>query len=125
MYANHGDRNFFESGLLMDAHGADDVRFILCEPLYDDFGDDEMRYFFAAGAVDCTAEWMDVEDIAHFVGLDTVMEVTDFARACIDYYGAEEFSCDWDTHILTRAEVEAVVKRYYWSVIDKSTVVFE
>lgn len=126
MYVNHGDMHFFESGMLIDdSHGITDIRFIQCEPLYDDFGDDEMRYYFAAGSVDCTDTWMNVDAVMDYTDLADIATIPEFARACIDYYGGEEFSCDWDVHVMTRPEIERVINRCYWASIDKTTVSFE
>ena len=101
MYVNFGDRNFLERGRLVLCYvefnddGSykhiepcnDDgyIKVIYCEPYCDCD-----KYIYDECSIDVYDTWISSESIHDFAGgCDTEI---DFALACLDYYGSDEFS---------------------------------
>lgn len=99
IFANYGDKNFLEYGTAVEVYindqlaivdTDDEIRILYCRP----FDDDDV-YLFADCTVNINDTWIDKKAIMEFSGLDkisTVNEQIQFAIACIEYYGVDNFS---------------------------------
>lgn len=109
MYKNYGDVNFFEYGFLVDEdHSETGYPILYCRP-YDDEDD---LYFFADCFVDVTEDWIDQEAVSKFSCIDPYDDSIIFANACIEYYGAENFSSPYDGFAFSKNEIKEKLKHY-------------
>ena len=110
MYINYGDMDFFEHGLLVDSEHSDTEFMILyCMP----FCDEEDKFFFANCTVDITDDWINKESVMAYCGMtEENFDPVQFAIACIEYYGAENFSSPYNGYEFTRKEIEEMLKYY-------------
>lgn len=110
MYINHGDVNFFEYGVLVDAEHSDtEIKILYCRP----FDDAEDKFFFADCAVDIDDEWINRQAVMDYIGMtEDNFNNIDFAVGCVEYYGAENFSSPYEGYEFTRAEIESKLKYY-------------
>lgn len=110
MYINHGDKNFFEYGVLVDAEHSDtEINILYCRP----FDDAEDQYFFADCIVDVTDTWINKKSVMDYIGMtEENYNNIQFAIGCIEYYGAENFSDSSMGYQFTRKEIEDQLKYY-------------
>lgn len=89
MYINYGDKDFFEYGCLVDSEHSDTVFQILrCMP----YPDEEDLYQFGDLEVDINDSWIDRNAVMQYAGMkDATFDPIQFAIACTDYYGWDNF----------------------------------
>lgn len=112
MYINYGDRNFFESGLLIDTEHSDTVfDMLICEP----YSDEEDLFQFAHITVDIEDDWIDWSKVISCTGHEPVSNVCKAIMA-YEYYGPEEFGAysnvtyDWTR--MNRESIKNELKHY-------------
>lgn len=89
MYINYGDRNFFDTGILVDTEHSDtEFPMILCRP----YDDEENLYQFNEVTVDITGEWIDRASVMSFIGMtEETFDPVQFAIGCTSYYSWDNF----------------------------------
>lgn len=106
MYKNYGDKNFFESGRMVEPSDKKDVfSFLYCEP----YQGEENVYLFGDGQVDISDDWIDRKAVMGFIGMteETFTPVA-YASGCLDYYGLENFGVEhyaYDWRRMNRSEI--------------------
>lgn len=92
MYRNHGDRNFFELGILVDTEHSDTVfDMLLCRP----YDDEEDKFCFAHIQVDIEDDWIDKDAVMSYAGMTKEdFDPVRYAIACTDFYSWSEFGAD-------------------------------
>ena len=109
MYHNFGDKDFFEYGMLVDDEHSDTVFDILfCFP----YSDAEDLYQFGHCSVDISDDWINKDAVKSYAGCKEDDPVQ-FAIACLEYYGAENFG------------VESYGVFYDWGHMDRKSVLKE
>lgn len=98
MYVNHGDKNFFEYGVLVDSEHSDTCfPMLLCRP----YTDEEDKYIFGEVEVDIRDSWIDRPNVMGFIGMtEETFDPVQFAIGCTEYYswdnfGAINYAYDW------------------------------
>ena len=116
MFINHGDRDFFEYGILVDAEHSDtEIKILYCRP-YDDEDD---LFLFADCTVDINDSWIDREAVMSYVGMsEDDIDAVQFAIGCVEYYGVENFSSPYNGYQFSRKEIEEQL-RYYLIANDR------
>ena len=112
MYKNYGDVNFFEYGRFAELQNDGTVNVLVCNPV---FGlKDPRHYQFDYITVDINDSWIDVDAVYNYADVSKE-DIIQFALACIDYYGVENFGgiCYYDeSQFYTKTEVSNRL-RYY------------
>ena len=113
MYKNYGDVNFFEYGRMVELQNDGTVDVLVCNPVFDCKNPDRC-YQFDYVNVDVHDSWIDVDEVYSYadVSRDNIIQ---FALACIDYYGVENFggTCYYDeSQFYTKNEILDSL-RYY------------
>ena len=88
MYRNFGDKNFFEYGVLVDnEHSDHEYQMLVCMPN----PDLENIFMFANITVDIEDSWIDQNIIEQYSGKTKEEDPVEYAIACYEYYGAQNF----------------------------------
>lgn len=90
MYRNYGDKNFFETGILVEDPATSKAEFnmLLCRP----YSDAEDLFQFSAVTVDINDAWIDRDAVMSFAGMtEDAFDPLHFAIACTEYYSWENF----------------------------------
>ena len=108
MFVNYGDKNFFEDGFLLDMdHSDTEFQAIVCIPL----PDMEDSYLFAECIIDITDSWIEKPAVMAYCGMnDENFDKAWYARACIEYYGVENFNGGY-TEIKTKAQICEILRQ--------------
>lgn len=117
-WENYGDVNFLDGGFIIKDLGNGEYDFVACNVVYD--VDSDHHYLIEEGTIDINDSWIDVEEIERFADCKKDEEPIWFARACVDYYGAENFGAnvpprgleDYDDFLYTAEGVEDYMKDY-------------
>ena len=89
MYKNYGDVNFFDYGRMAEVQNDGTVDVWVCN-LVSDCEDPDRCYQFDHVNVDINDSWIDADAVCSYA--DTSKnDIIQFALACIDYYGVENF----------------------------------
>jgi hypothetical protein len=89
MYKNYGDVNFFDYGRMAEVQKDGTIDVLVCNPVFDCKNPDRC-YQFDRVNVDINDSWIDVDAVCNYA--DTSKDDTiQFALACIEYYGVENF----------------------------------
>jgi len=115
MYVNHGNKDFFEHGRLVDAEHEENVIHILCcEP----YQDEEDKFQFGECTVDVTDSWINRKSVMRFIGMsEEAYDPVEFALGCVDYYswdnfGAMDYGCSYNWQDVDRETIIKELKRY-------------
>lgn len=111
MYKNYGDKNFLESGRLMEpGHDGNTFSFLYCEP----YQDSKDMYLFGDGTVDISDSWIDRDAVMSFIGMtQETFDPVVFALGCLDYYSLENFGVEhyaYDWRHMNRDEILKILK---------------
>lgn len=111
MYANYGDIDFFENGILVNKDRSDTVFDMLCCKPY---ADEEDLFQFGIIEVDINDSWIDTEAVEGFCGCKKEEDPVGFAIGCTEYYswdnfGAVNFSFDWQR--MTKKEIKEYLRK--------------
>lgn len=117
-WENYGDVNFLDGGFIIKDLGNGEYDFVACNVVYD--VDSDHHYLIEEGTIDINDSWIDVEEIERYADCKKDEEPVWFARACVDYYGAENFGAnvprrgleDYDDFLYTAEGVEDYMKDY-------------
>ena len=117
-WENYGDVNFLDGGFIIKDLGNGEYDFVACNVVYD--VDSDHHYLIEEGTIDINDSWIDVDEIERFADCKKDEEPEWFARACVDYYGAENFGAnvprrgleDYDDFLYTAEGVEDYMKDY-------------
>lgn len=117
-WENVGDVNFLDGGFIIKDLGNGEYDFVACNVVYD--VDSDHHYLIEEGTIDINDSWIDVEEIERYADCKKDEEPVWFARACVDYYGAENFGAnvprrgleDYDDFLYTAEGVEDYMKDY-------------
>ena len=113
MYKNYGDVNFFEYGRMAEIQNDGTVNVLVCNPVFDCKNPDRC-YQFDQVNVDINDSWIDVNAVSSYADISQD-DIIQFALACIDYYGVENFggTCYSDeSQFYTRNEILDRLKYY-------------
>ena len=115
MYVNHGDKNFFDVGILVDTEHSDTVfDMLLCKP----YEDEEDLFQFAHVQVDIEDDWIEREKVMNFCGMtEEDFDPVQFAIGCTDWYpwenfGAGSFAYSYDWTHMTRKQIYKELRNY-------------
>ena len=113
MYKNYGDVNFFEYGRLAEIQEDGTIDVLVCNPVFDCENPDRC-YQFDGVNIDINDSWIDVDAVCSYA--DTSKDdVIQFALACIDYYGVENFGGTEyydESQFYTMEEIKDILKNY-------------
>ena len=114
MYKNYGDVNFFEYGRLVELQNDGTVDVLVCNPV---FGlNDPRHYQFDYINVDMNDRFINVNAVCSYADINkNDINIIQFALACIDYYGVENFggTCYYDeSQFYTKNEISDSLKYY-------------
>ena len=117
MYKNYGDVNFFEYGRLVELQKDGTVDMLVCNPV---FGlNDQRHYQFDYINVNINDSWINVNAVERYADISKT-EIVQFALACVDYYGTENFGGTayyTEEQLKTKNEVLAILKCYDIEVV--------
>ena len=97
---NCGDYNFFECGRLVEVSDNGIVNVLVCDKVEDS----DNLYLFDCCVVDTEYSWLSEREISRFADVTRNNKVA-FAVACIDYYGAGNFSNAYQGHLETYDQI--------------------
>lgn len=117
-WENLGDVNFLDGGFVLKDLGDGEYDFVACNVVWD--VDSDHHYLLEEGTIDINDSWIDVDEIERFADCKKDEDPMWFARACVDYYGAENFGAyvprrgleDYDDVLYTAEGVEDYMKDY-------------
>lgn len=117
-WENLGDVNFLDGGFVLKDLGNGEYDFVACNVVWD--VDSDHHYLLEEGTIDINDSWIDVDEIERFADCKKDEDPMWFARACVDYYGAENFGAyvprrgleDYDDVLYTAEGVEDYMKDY-------------
>ena len=89
MFENYGDVNFFEYGRMAELQNDGTVDILVCNPVFDCTNPDRC-YQFDQVNVDINDSWIFVNAVCNYANVNR-NDIIQFALACIDYYGTENF----------------------------------
>ena len=113
MYNNYGDPNFFEYGRMAELQKDGTVNMLVCNLVFN-CKNPERCYQFDHVNVDINDSWIYVNAVCNYADVSKE-DIIQFALACIDYYGVENFggACYYDeSQFFTRNEILDSL-RYY------------
>jgi len=118
-WENIGDVNFLDGGFIISDNGDGTYDFVRCNYVYDT-PDDEYVYLIEDGTVDINDSWIDVDAVESYADCKKDTDPMWFARACVDYYGGENFGAvgvprgldDYSDYLYTAEGVEEYMKGY-------------
>ena len=117
MYNNYGNVNFFEYGRMAEIQNDGTVNVLVCNPVFiciSYFKNPNRCYQFDHINVDITDSWIDVNAVSSYADISQD-DIIQFALACIDYDGTENFggTCYYDeSQFYTKNEVLDRLKYY-------------
>lgn len=118
-WVNVGDVNFLDGGFIIYDNGDGTYDFVRCNYVYDT-PDDKYVYLIEDGTVDINDSWIDVDAVESYADCKKDTDPMWFARACVDYYGGENFGAvsvprgldDYSDYLYSEEGVEDYMKDY-------------
>lgn len=109
MYANYGDLDFFEYGILVKPESETAFNILHCVPVTDSDG----KYMFSDCYIDIDDSWIDKQAVMSFIDMnDQEFDNILYAIGCIEYYGTYEFTGGYEKPLMNKEEIKNELKLY-------------